>query len=47
MSSPAHINGAEDMHENLYCIGDAEFPGLSNQHLTYASEIFSWDGAMP
>jgi len=41
MSSPPHINGAEDMHENLHCIGDAALPGLSKQHLTYASEIFS------
>jgi len=25
-------NGAQDLHENLLLIGDAAFPGLSNQN---------------
>jgi len=25
-------NGAQDLHENLLSIGDAAFPGLSNQN---------------
>ena len=32
MSSPSPTNGAQDLHENLLCIGDTAFPGLSNQH---------------
>jgi len=32
MSSPSPTNGAQDMHENLLCIGDAAFPGLSDQN---------------
>ena len=32
MSSPSPINGAQDLHENLLLIGDAAFPGLSNQN---------------
>jgi len=32
MSSPPPTNGAEDLHENLLCVGDAAFPGLSNQN---------------
>ena len=31
MSSPSPTNGAQDLHENLLSIGDAAFPGLSNQ----------------
>ena len=31
MSSPSLTNGAQDLYENLLCIGDAAFPGLSNQ----------------
>jgi len=31
MSSPSP-NGAQDLHENLLLIGDAAFPGLSNQN---------------
>ena len=29
---PHYTNGAQDPHENLLCIGDATFPGLSNQN---------------
>jgi len=32
MSSPSPTNGAQDLHENLLSIGDAAFPGLSNQN---------------
>jgi len=32
MSSPSPTNGALDLHENLLLIGDAAFPGLSNQN---------------
>jgi len=32
MSSPSPTNGAQDLHENFLCIGDAAFPGLSNQN---------------
>jgi len=32
MSSPSSTNGAQDLHENLLSIGDAAFPGLSNQN---------------
>ena len=31
MSSPPPNNGAQDLDENLLCIGDAAFSGLSNQ----------------
>jgi len=31
-SSPSPTNGAQDLHENLLCLGDAAFPGLSNQN---------------
>ena len=31
-SSPPPTNGAQDLHENLLSIGDAAFPGLSNQN---------------
>jgi len=31
MSSPPLTNGAQDLHENFLCIGDAAFPELSNQ----------------
>ena len=31
MSSPPPTNGAQDLQENFLCIGDAAFPGLSNQ----------------
>jgi len=29
---PSPTNGAQDLHENLLCIVDAAFPGLSNQN---------------
>ena len=32
MSSPSPTNEAQDLHENLLSIGDAAFPGLSNQN---------------
>jgi len=32
ISSPSPTNGAQDLHENLLAIGDAAFPGLSNQN---------------
>jgi len=32
MTSPFPTNGAQNLHENLLCIGDAAFPGLSNQN---------------
>ena len=32
MSSSSPTNGAQDLHENLLSIGDAAFPGLSNQN---------------
>jgi len=32
MSSLSPINGAQDLHEYLVCIGVAAFPGLSNQN---------------
>ena len=32
ISSPSPTNGAQDLHENLLYIGDAAFPGLSNQN---------------
>jgi len=32
MSPPSPTNGAQDLHENLLCIGGVAFPGLSNQN---------------
>jgi len=48
MSSPSPTNGAQDLHENLLSIGDAAFPGLSNQNelnwteLSVGFGVFGW-----
>ena len=39
MSSPSPNNGAQDLHENLLCSGDAAFPGLSNQNELTETEL--------
>jgi len=44
MSSPSPTNGAQDLHENLLLIGDAAFPGLSNQNELNWTELFDRTG---
>jgi len=32
----------QDLHENLLCIGDATFPGLSNQNEVNRTELYPY-----